>query len=146
MVTRMKRMQRTMRGFTLMELVVVMTLIGLLLTIALPRYMDALDRGKQKVLERNVMVMREAIDHYYGDVGRYPEQLQDLVTRRYLRAIPPDPFTETTTWVVIPPQDPALGGVMDVASTGQDSDGKPRTVRANGKPAGDANAEPPAGR
>ena len=122
--------RRSRRGFTLMELVVVMTLIGLLLTVALPRYLDALDRGKEKVLERNLTLMREAIDHYYGDTGRYPDRLEDLVAKRYLRAIPPDPFVESPTWVVIAPSDLTLGGVIDVDSTGNDSNGRLRKTRA----------------
>ncbi|MGY0194537.1 type II secretion system protein [Leptothrix sp. BB-4] len=118
--------RRSLLGFTLMELVVVMTLIGLLLTVALPRYLDALDRGKEKVLERNLTLMREAIDRYYGDTGKYPDRLEDLVAKRYLRAIPPDPFLEAPTWVVVAPSDLTLGGVIDVDSTGSDRDGRPR--------------------
>jgi general secretion pathway protein G len=118
--------RRSLRGFTLMELVVVMTLIGLLLTVALPRYLDALDRGKEKVLERNLTLMREAIDRHYGDTGKYPDRLEDLVAKRYLRAIPPDPFVEAPTWVVVAPSDITLGGIIDVDSTGNDQDGRPR--------------------
>nr|WP_130480918.1 type II secretion system protein [Sphaerotilus mobilis] len=121
--------RRSRLGFTLMELVVVMTLIGLLLTVALPRYLDALDRGKEKVLERNLTLMREAIDRHYGDTGKYPDRLEDLVARRYLRAIPSDPFLEKPTWVVVAPSDLTLGGVIDVDSTGLDSNGKERTPR-----------------
>lgn len=122
--------RRSLLGFTLMELVVVMTLIGLLLTVALPRYLDALDRGKEKVLERNLTLMREAIDRHYGDTGKYPDRLEDLVAKRYLRAIPPDPFLEAPTWVVIAPSDLTLGGVIDVDSTGMDANGKARNTRA----------------
>jgi general secretion pathway protein G len=118
--------RRSLLGFTLMELVVVMTLIGLLLTVALPRFLDALDRGKEKVLERNLTLMREAIDRYYGDTGKYPDRLEDLVSRRYLRAIPPDPFLEAPTWVIVAPSDVTLGGVIDVDSTGTDREGRPR--------------------
>lgn len=124
-----KSRRGTARGFTLMELVVVMTVIGLLLTLALPRYLDTIDRGKEKVLERNLALMREAIDRYYGDQGRYPDRLEDLVTKRYLRAIPPDPFIENATWVVIAPSDPSLGGVIDVDTTGNDLQGRPRSAR-----------------
>ncbi|MEY8878377.1 MAG: type II secretion system protein [Leptothrix sp. (in: b-proteobacteria)] len=135
-----RRARRRTRGFTLMELVVVMTVIGLLLTIALPRFVDALDRGKEKVLERNLSLMREAIDHFYGDQGKYPEQLEDLVSKRYLRAIPPDPFLETATWVVVAPADVTQGGVIDVESTGNDADGRPRTQRRLA-PAADADPD-----
>jgi general secretion pathway protein G len=115
-----------------MELVVVMTVIGLLLTLALPRYLDAIDRGKEKVLERNLALMREAIDRYYGDQGRYPERLEDLVSKRYLRAIPPDPFLEKATWVVIVSTDAAQAGVIDVESTGTDDKGLARNQRGSG--------------
>lgn len=120
---------RPRRGFTLMELVVVMTVIGLLLTLALPRYLDAIDRGKEKVLERNLALMREAIDRYYGDQGHYPERLEDLVTKRYLRAIPPDPFIEKATWVVIVSTDASQAGVVDVESTGTNDKGLARNQR-----------------
>lgn len=133
----------TRRGFTLMELVVVMTVIGLLLTVALPRYLDALDRGKEKVLERNLTLMREAIDRHYGDTGKYPERLEDLVAKRYLRAIPPDPFVENATWVVIAPSDVTLGGVFDVESTGTDASGRARPVREGAPEPARSNADGP---
>ena len=91
------------RGFTLIEMVVVMATIGLLLALALPKYMATLERGKEQVLRQNIVQMREALDKYYGDTGKYPERLDDLVTRRYLRAVPIDPFTESATWVVVAP-------------------------------------------
>jgi general secretion pathway protein G len=138
-----RRRQRTRRGFTLMELVVVMTVIGLLLTLALPRYLDAIDRGKAKVLERNLALMREAIDRYYGDQGRYPERLEELVTKRYLRAIPPDPFLEKATWVVIVSTDANLAGVIDIESTGTDDKGLARSQRGGSAGAeGDATPGP----
>ncbi len=114
------------RGFTLVELVIVMSMIGLLLSIALPQYMAALERGRHQVLQSNLATMREAIDKFYGDRGRYPDTLEDLVTQRYLRAIPVDPFTETPTWVVVAPRDAAKGGVIDVQSTGTDANGQLR--------------------
>lgn len=123
------RHTRLRRGFTLMELIVVMTVIALLLSLALPRYLDALDRGKDKVLERNLGLLREAIDQHYGDRGRYPDRLEDLVERRYLRAVPLDPYSERPDWVLIPPQDSTLGNVGDVASSGRDLDGRPRPPR-----------------
>ena len=118
------------RGFTLIEMVVVMATIGLLLALALPKYMATLERGKEQVLRQNLVQMREALDKYYGDTGKYPEHLEDLVTRRYLRAVPVDPFTESATWVVVAPKDPAMGGVIDVQSTLTDLDGKPRLAAA----------------
>ena len=120
------RRQRHPGGFTLIELLVVMAAIGLLLSLVLPRYFEALDRGKEKVLQHNLAAMREALDKYYGDNGKYPDRLEDLVARRYLRSIPVDPFTEKATWVVVAPKEPSRGGVIDVRSTGADSQGQPR--------------------
>ena len=120
----------------MIELVIVMAMLGLLLSLALPQYMATLERGRQQVLQSNLATLREAIDKYYGDRGRYPDKLEDLVTQRYLRAIPNDPFTESPTWIVVSPRDGDKGGVIDVQSTMTDIDGQPR--RAAGSPAGTA--------
>jgi len=106
------------RGFTLIELLVVMGIIALLLTIAVPRYFGSVDRSKEVVLKQSLGVMRDAIDKYHADNGRYPESLDDLVTKRYIRAVPHDPITESaTSWVIVPPEDPAAkGSVYDVRS------------------------------
>jgi general secretion pathway protein G len=103
-------------GFTLIELMVVMVLIALLLTLAVPRYFGTIDTGKQSVQRQNISSIRDAIDKYYGDVGKYPETLQDLVDKKYLRSIPVDPLTNKQDWVAIPPTDPNLTGVYDVRS------------------------------
>jgi len=110
-----RRHPRRLRGFTMIELVVVMAVLGLLLSIAVPRYLDSLDRGREHVLEHNLAQMRTAIDHYYGDRGAYPDSLEDLVTHRYLRAVPLNPFTDTAEWDVIAPTSGARGAVFDVA-------------------------------
>lgn len=104
-------------GFTLIELLVVMTIIATLLTLAVPRYFTSVERSKEAVLRTDLNVMREAIDKYYGDKGKYPDTLDELVSQRYLRALPRDPITDSReTWVVVPPEDPSLGGVYDVRS------------------------------
>jgi general secretion pathway protein G len=104
-------------GFTLIELMVVMTIIALLLTIAVPRYLSSVERSKEAVLHSDLSTMREAIDKYYGDRAKYPDTLEELVSGKYLRSLPQDPFTESpTTWVVVPPDDPTKGGVYDVKS------------------------------
>ena len=121
---------RATRGFTMIELVIVMAMLGLLLSLALPHYMATLERGREQVLQSNLATMREAIDKYYGDRGRYPDKLEDLVTQRYLRAIPNDPYLEAPTWVVIAPRDADKGGVIDVRSTLTDIDGQPRRAAA----------------
>lgn len=114
-LTSPRTLQRSRVGFTLIELVVVMAVIGLLLTIALPRYMHTLDNGRSAVQRQNVATIRDAIDKFYGDMGRYPDALDELVTRRYLRDVPLDPVSEQRNWVVVPPPDSAQpGSVYDV--------------------------------
>jgi len=105
------------RGFTLIELLVVMTIIALLLTIAVPRYFGSVDRTKEAVLRENLATLRETLDKFYADTGKYPASLEELVTRRYLRKVPVDPITESaSTWEVLPPDDPQKGGVYNVKS------------------------------
>jgi general secretion pathway protein G len=102
------------RGFTLIELVIVMSVIALLLTLALPRYFQSLDNARVNVQRQNIAAIREAIDKYFGDQGRYPDSLNDLVEKRYLRALPVDPVSETSQWIVIAPKDSTQGAVYDV--------------------------------
>jgi general secretion pathway protein G len=104
-------------GFTLIELLTVMTIIAILLTIAVPRYFNSIDRSKEVTLRQDLNVMRDAIDKFYGDTGALPETLDELVTKKYLRAIPADPMTESAaTWQIVPPPDPKKTGVHDVKS------------------------------
>lgn len=115
--------QRTMRrGFTLIEMLVVMTLIALLLTLATPRYFAVLDNGRLNVQRQNVATIRDAIDKFYGDLGKYPDSLEDLVAKRYLREVPIDPLTETANWVLVAPQDASQGAVYDVQPAGAKAD------------------------
>jgi general secretion pathway protein G len=105
------------KGFTLVELLVVMTIIAILLTIAVPRYYASLDRSKEVVLKENLYQMRDAIGKYYADKGKYPESLSALESDKYLRKVPVDPITEsTTTWIVVTHEDPQKSGVFDVKS------------------------------
>lgn len=104
-------------GFTLIELLTVMTIIAILLTIAVPRYFNSIERSKEVTLRQDLNVMRDAIDKFYGDNGALPETLDELVTKKYLRAIPADPITESAaTWQTVAPQDPKKTGVYDVKS------------------------------
>lgn len=115
-------------GFTLIELLVVMAIISLLLTLAVPRYFNSVEKSKEAVLRDNLSIMRSSLDKFYGDAGKYPESLEELVTMKYLRHIPRDPITEsTTTWVTIPPDDPDMGQVYDIKSgaPGNGRDGSP---------------------
>lgn len=110
------------RGFTLIELLVVMAIVALLLSIAGPRYFGSVDKSRETVLKQNLALMRDAIDKYYGDNGRYPELLEDLVTKKYLRRIPPDPITDSaTTWTVVAPADRNKGAVYDIRSGAPDT-------------------------
>jgi general secretion pathway protein G len=116
--TRRRAVARQRRGFTLIELVVVLALIGLLVSIAAPRYFHIIDRGRDTVQRQNLTTIRDAIDKFRGDLGRYPDTLEDLVTRRYLRNLPVDPVTEKADWVMIAPTDTAEGAVFDVQPAG----------------------------
>jgi general secretion pathway protein G len=107
----MRRARRA--GFTLIELLVVLAIIGTLLSIAVPQYFRSLDRSRESVLRENLRTTREAIDRFYGDLGRYPDALDELVTRRYLRGLPRDPITDSTqTWIAIAPPEGAGGGKL----------------------------------
>ena len=115
-------------GFTLVELLVVISIIAVLLTLAVPRYFSSVEKSKEAVLKENLVLVRDSLQKYYSDKGKYPEKLEDLAKDRYLRKIPVDPITDSdSTWVVVPPQDAAKGGVYDVRSgaPGQGSDGTP---------------------
>jgi general secretion pathway protein G len=107
----------TRRGFTLIELLVVMAIIATLLSIALPRYYGSVKRSEEATLRQNLALMRDAIDKHYADTGRYPETLDELVSKRYLRSLPRDPVTSASdTWVVVPPPPPELGRIYDLHS------------------------------
>lgn len=114
------------KGFTLIELLVVMAIIATLLSIVSPRYFNSIDKAKESVLRQDLGVMRNAIDQFYSDSGKYPIDLAELVDKRYMRSIPKDPFTESDkTWIEIPPKNETESGVYDVQSgyTGRALDG-----------------------
>ena len=116
------------RGFTLIELLVVMAIIATLLSIAAPRYFGQVDSAREKALAQSLEVMRDAIDKFRADTGKYPATLTELVEKRYLRKLPVDPITESTeTWEIVPPPDPAESWVWDVRSgaRGSGRDGRP---------------------
>jgi general secretion pathway protein G len=103
------------RGFTLIELLVVFVLIGLLLTIAVPRYFHSMDSAREKVRDQNLATLRDALDKFKSDQGRYPSTLAELVQKQYLRQVPQDPVTRSDKWVALPVPGGTDAGVYDVA-------------------------------
>jgi general secretion pathway protein G len=121
-------MRRKHQGFTLIELIVVMTIISLLLTLAAPRYFRSIDKSKETVLKANLFATRDALDKFHADTGKYPAELAELVEKRYLRTLPWDPITERSdSWVLVPPADGQDGGVYNITSgaEGAGADGVP---------------------
>lgn len=119
----------TQAGFTLIELIVTLSIVALLLSIVVPHYAGRVSRAEEAVLRENLLLMRDALDKHYSDAGKYPEALGDLVSKRYLRSIPSDPFTRRPdTWLVVAPPSPqGASGIFDVrsGSPATGSDGRP---------------------
>lgn len=116
------------RAFTLIELLVVMAILATLLTLVAPKYFQSVGRSKEAVLKQNLSQIRDAIDKYYADKGKYPDTLDDLVKQKYLRHAPEDPITaSTTTWVLVAPEDQDKGAIFDIKSgaPGKSPDGTP---------------------
>ncbi|WP_291990389.1 prepilin-type N-terminal cleavage/methylation domain-containing protein [Candidatus Accumulibacter sp. ACC007] len=117
------------QGFTLIELLVVLSIIALLLTLAVPRYFNSIDVSKEAVLRENLHLVRETIDKFYADKGRYPDSLDELVSEKYLRSLPHDPITGSArTWLLIAPDSVGVEGrVYDLKSgaAGATRDGQP---------------------
>jgi general secretion pathway protein G len=129
----MQRIKSTESGFTLIELMVVMLIIGVLMAIAVPNYIAAVKAAKESVLKEDLHIMRNAIDSYTMDKQKAPQSLQDLVEAGYLKSIPADPMTRATdSWVVdqsdsLHSIDQSEPGIDDVHSGDQEasSDGQP---------------------
>ena len=114
-------------GFTLIELLVVMAIVATLLALTLPRYFGSVEASKETVLMENLRTTRDAIDKFFGDNGRYPDSLDELVGKRYLRSAPFDPVTESSTaWTIVAPPATDKGKVYDLKSsaTGKARDGR----------------------
>jgi general secretion pathway protein G len=115
-------------GFTLIELLVSLAIIALLLSLVGPRYFPNVTKAEETTLRHNLATLRDAIDKHYADNGKYPGSLAELVQKNYIRALPLDPITQSsTTWVLIPPEDPRKGAIFNVKSGAQGNarDGTP---------------------
>ena len=111
------RSKRSERGFTLIEMMIVVAIISILATMAMPGFQRQLIRAKETSLRRSLFIMRDTIDQYFADHGRYPDVLQDMADKRYIRQLPMDPFTgQSNSWITIPPEGFAEGNVYDVHS------------------------------
>jgi general secretion pathway protein G len=133
--------RKTEQGFTLLELLVVMTIIGILAAVAIPALRDSPQRAREAALREDLFTLRSTIDQFHGDKGYYPPDLPTLVSEGYLRQIPTDPMTKSKdTWVVAyeelepeteaaaggaPPEESVAPGIIDVhsGSTGKALDG-----------------------
>jgi general secretion pathway protein G len=108
---------RGQAAFTLVELLVVTAIIASLLTIAVPRYLNSVEKSREAVLRANLALTRQMLDRYFEDNGKYPDGLDTLVSNRYLRSVPQDPITgSSASWVIVPPAVADNGGVADVRS------------------------------
>jgi general secretion pathway protein G len=119
---------RPRRGFTLIELLVVLAIVALLLTLTLPRYFESIDAAKERILVENLRISRDAIDKFYADTGRYPDSLEELTEKKYLRSPPFDPIVDSASrWTVVAPPAEVKGNVYDLRSSaeGTSRSGKP---------------------
>ena len=102
-------------GFTLLELMTIIAIIGILVTLAVPSYRGAVVKAREAVLKQDLFTVRDVLDQYRGDQGKYPPSLSDLVKSGYLRTVPVDPFTSSnSTWQEV--AEATEGGIFDIHS------------------------------
>ena len=105
------------KGYTLIEMLTVIAIMGILASIAVPSFQRSIIRSREASLRNSLFVLRDVIDQYYGDFGEYPDSLEILVEKRYIREVPMDPITGSTeTWIFIPPEGEDVTGIYDVHS------------------------------
>ncbi len=106
------------KGFTIIEMMTVIAIIGILATIAAPSFQRSVIRAKEASLRNSLFVLRDVLDQYYADHGNYPESLEILSEKKYIRAVPIDPFTRSNdTWIIIAPEGEGLSGIYDIHSS-----------------------------
>ncbi|MBU0993996.1 MAG: type II secretion system GspH family protein [Proteobacteria bacterium] len=112
------RTGRNQKGFTLIEMMIVISLIGILATMAMPNFQKSVIGARETSLRRSLFVLRDVIDQYYADHGKYPDSLEVLAQEKYIREVPKDPFTfSASTWILIPPEgEDVEGGIYDIHS------------------------------
>ena len=118
------------RAFTLIELLVVLAIVGLLVSLSVPRYFQVVATAKEKVLVENLRITRDVLDKFHSDTGVWPRSLAELVEKKYLKALPYDPMTESDqTWILVLAEGtgPGVKGVLDIRSG---APGKDRSGRA----------------
>lgn len=114
-VPRRRSFGRGERGYTLLELMIVVTIVAILATLAQPMWQESVTRAREASLKQTLFTMRDVLDQYRADRGKYPQAMEEVVSAGYLRQMPSDPFTRSvTTWQEIPSE--SEGGVFDVHS------------------------------
>ena len=113
--------QMSKKGYTLLELMIVVAIAGILVSLAIPNFQQSAMKAKETALKQNLFTMRTVLDQYYSDRGDYPDSLDSLVEAQYLRSIPLDPFTKSsTTWAEIFEEqeegDDSPSGIYDIKS------------------------------
>lgn len=126
--------RRAEEGFTLLELVIVLTILAILLSISVPMYKAQIQHAKEAVLKQDLLLMRQQIDRYTVDREQAPGSLDDLVSAGYLREVPMDPITNSRdTWQTVADDDPVdidkRGGIKDVYSGAEGVGGDGRNYR-----------------